>query len=122
MTSDHGLGAGEQAVTGAGSGHWLRGIVPPVCTPLGPDGDVDTTSLERHVSFLIDAGVHGLFVLGSSSEVAFLTDRQRDRVVEVAVKTAAGQVPVLAGAIDMTTNRVIEQACRSGMPAWTPSC
>jgi 4-hydroxy-tetrahydrodipicolinate synthase len=89
---------------------WLQGIVPPVCTPMTPGGDVDVASLERHVSFLLEAGVHGLFMLGSSSEVAFLTDRQRAVVVEVAVKTAGGQVPVLAGAIDMTTSRALEHA------------
>jgi len=54
-----------------------------------------------------------MFTLGSSSEVAYLTDSQRDLVVEVAVKTAGGQVPVLAGAIDMTTNRVVDQALRA---------
>ena len=94
-------------------GRWLAGIVPPVCTPMGADGDVDAASLERHVEFLLDAGVHGLFMLGSSSEVAFLTDRQRDRVLEVAVKTTGGQVPVLAGAIDTTTSRVVEQGLRA---------
>ena len=93
--------------------HWLGGIVPPVCTPLDGDGEVDTASLERHVEFLLQAGVSGLFMLGSSSEVAYLTDAQRDRVVEVAVVTASGQVPVLAGAIDMTTARVVDQALRA---------
>ena len=62
---------------------------------------------------MLEAGVHGLFMLGSSGEVAFLTDQQRDRVLEVAVKTNGGQVPVLAGAIDMTTSRVIDHALRA---------
>jgi len=92
------------------TGRWLDGIVPPVCTPLDADGEVDDASLERHIGFLLDAGVNGLFMLGSSGEVAYLTDAQRDRVLEIAVKTSAGQVPVLAGAIDMTTNRVIDRA------------
>jgi 4-hydroxy-tetrahydrodipicolinate synthase len=102
---------GDRARLGTGTtGRWLDGIVPPVCTPLNADGDVDTASLERHIGFLLEAGVNGLFMLGSSSEVAYLTDAQRDLVLEVAVKTAGGQVPVLAGAIDMTTNRVIDRA------------
>lgn len=106
MTSDQHMGE-----PGAGgTGRWLNGIVPPVCTPLDADGEVDNASLERHIGFLLEAGVHGLFMLGSSSEVAYLTDAQRDRVLEVAVKTTGGQVPVLAGAIDMTTNRVIDRA------------
>lgn len=92
---------------------WLKGIVPPVCTPFNDSGEVDTGSLERHVSFLLEAGVHGLFLLGSSSEVAFLTDAQRDTVVEVAVKANGGQVPVLAGAIDMSTSRALDHAMRA---------
>ena len=112
MTSD--LNAGGASRPGAGkTGRWLEGVVPPVCTPLDADGEVDVASLESHISFLLGAGVHGLFMLGSSSEVAYLTDPQRDRVVEVAVKTAGGEVPVLAGAIDMATNRVIDHALRA---------
>ncbi|HJP73102.1 MAG TPA: dihydrodipicolinate synthase family protein [Pseudonocardiaceae bacterium] len=88
----------------------LRGVVPPVCTPLTPDLDVDVASLTRLVDFLLDAGVHGLFVLGSTSEVAFLPDGHRQRVVETVAGHVAGQVPVLAGAIDMTTLRVLDHA------------
>ncbi len=88
----------------------LTGVVPPVCTPLTSDGDVDTDSLGRLVDFLVEGGVDGLFTLGSTSEVAFLTDRQRATVVETVVRRAAGRVPVLAGAIDMTTSRVVEHA------------
>ncbi len=96
-----------------GHAAWLSGIIPPVCTPLTAEFEVDVESLERHVGFLIEGGVTGLFVLGSSGEVMNLRDEQRDTVVEVAVKTAAGQVPVLAGAIDTTTIRTIEHAQRA---------
>lgn len=92
---------------------WLSGVIPPVCTPLTLEREVDRPSLERLVSFLIDGGVSGLFVLGSSGEAAFLRDDQRDAVLETAIATAAGQVPVLAGAIDMTTSRMIEHGRRA---------
>ncbi|GAA1803829.1 dihydrodipicolinate synthase family protein [Actinomadura chokoriensis] len=88
----------------------LTGVVPPVCTPLTPGLEVDVPSLERLVDHLVGAGVDGLFVLGSTSEVAFLPDAHRRTVLETVVKHVAGQVPVLGGAIDMTTLRVIEHA------------
>lgn len=88
----------------------LTGVVPPVCTPLTPEGEVDTVSLARLVDHLAGAGVDGLFVLGSTSEAAFLTDRQRVTVVDTAVGQLDGALPVLAGAIDMTTPRVAEHA------------
>lgn len=88
----------------------LRGVVPPVCTPLDASGKVDTASLTRLVEHLVGGGVHGLFALGSSSEVAFLTDRQREVALRVVVEAVAGRVPVLAGIIDMTTPRVLTHA------------
>ncbi|MFP5072149.1 dihydrodipicolinate synthase family protein [Pseudonocardia nantongensis] len=88
----------------------VTGVVPPVCTPLTPELDVDVASLERLVTFLLDAGVDGLFVLGSSGEAAYLTDRQRATVLEVATAVTAGQVPVLGGAIDMSAHRVLAHA------------
>ncbi|MEU6989450.1 dihydrodipicolinate synthase family protein [Streptomyces sp. NPDC046465] len=86
----------------------LTGVVPPVCTPLTPDREVDTPSLVRLVDHLVAGGVDGLFVLGSTSEAAYLTDRQRAVVVDTVVQHVAGQLPVLAGAIDMTTPRVLD--------------
>ncbi|TDE18819.1 dihydrodipicolinate synthase family protein [Actinomadura sp. 6K520] len=84
--------------------------MPPVCTPLTPGLEVDVPSLERLVDRLVRAGVDGLFVLGSTSEVAFLPDAHRRTVLETVVKHVAGEVPVLGGVIDMTTLRVIEHA------------
>ncbi|MGW1047633.1 dihydrodipicolinate synthase family protein [Streptomyces sp. NPDC002521] len=86
----------------------LTGVVPPVCTPLTPEREVDVPSLLRLVDHLMDGGAHGLFVLGSSSEAAFLTDRQRRQVVEAVTAHVGGRLPVLAGAIDMTTPRVLD--------------
>jgi 4-hydroxy-tetrahydrodipicolinate synthase len=86
----------------------LTGVVPPVCTPLTPDREVDVASLHRLLDHLMAAGVHGLFVLGSTSETAYLTDRQRALVVAETVRHTGGRLPVLAGAIDMTTPRVLD--------------
>ncbi|MEU4994794.1 dihydrodipicolinate synthase family protein [Streptomyces sp. NPDC021622] len=86
----------------------LTGVIPPVCTPLTPDREVDTSSLVRLVDHLVTGGVDGLFVLGSTSEVAFLTDRQRRKVIDTVVGHAGGQLPVLAGVIDTATPRVLD--------------
>lgn len=88
----------------------LHGVIPPVCTPLDARGEVDTGSLARLVNHLVDGGVHGLFALGSTSEVAYLTDAQRATALHTVVKAADGRVPVLAGAIDTTTPRVLDHA------------
>lgn len=89
------------------------GVIPPVVTPLTADGELDRPSLERVVGHLLDGGVSGLFALGSSGETAYLTPGQQDQVIEVITAAAAGQVPVLVGAIETTTNRAIERANRA---------
>ena len=102
----------------------FTGVIPPVVTPF-KHGEIDLDSLGRTVDFLISSGVHGLFVGGSSGEVAYLTDSQRDAVVATVVERAAGRVPVLAGAIDTTAHRVIEQARRAevlGVDAVVATC
>lgn len=87
----------------------LRGVIPPIVTPLNSEGGVDVASLERLVGHLLDAGCHGIFALGSSGETVFLTDAQRDLALETVVKSVGGQVPVIAGCIEPTTPRVLER-------------
>ena len=87
----------------------FRGIIPPVLTPFTPSGELDLPSLDRLVDHLVDAGVDGLFALGSSGQVAYLTDAQRGTVVRRIVARTAGRVPVVVGTADLTAPRVIEQ-------------
>ncbi|HWM39943.1 MAG TPA: dihydrodipicolinate synthase family protein [Streptomyces sp.] len=88
----------------------LTGVVPPLCTPLTPEGEVDAGALRALTERLLSAGTHALFVLGSTGEVAYLSDAQRRTVLDTVTEAAGGRVPVLAGAIDMTTARVLDHA------------
>ena len=65
------------------------------------------------IEHLIGGGVHGLFFLGSTSEVVFHDEATRDRILEHAVAVVAGRLPVLAGVVDPTTERVIGHARRA---------
>ena len=91
----------------------IKGVIPPVVIPLTKERTLDLTAFARSIDRMIDAGVNGLFFLGSSGEVAFLTDAQRQHVLSEAVSIVRGRVPVLAGIIDMETLRVIDQAKRA---------
>ena len=85
----------------------VKGIIPPVLTPMKSDRSIDFEALERLVEHLIAGGVDGLFALGSSGEVAFLSDEDRATVIREIVRIAAGRVPVYAGVIDMQVNRML---------------
>lgn len=88
----------------------LHGVVPPVVTPLTPDFHVDKPALRRVVRHLLDGGVHGLFVLGSTSECVFLNEFQRSEVLATIAQENNGQVPMVAGTMDPATDRVVEHA------------
>ena len=88
----------------------FSGVVPPVVTPLTADYSIDFPSFARTLENLLEGGVHGLFVLGSTSEVVFHDAAARKAIVEHAVKVNNGRVPIFVGAIDPTTDRVIEHA------------
>lgn len=91
----------------------LRGVIPPIATPLTPDRAVDEQSFRSLIDAQIDAGVHGLFVLGSTSEAPLLDIASQDTVIATAVDQVAGRVPVLAGCIDFSTARVIDRGTRA---------
>ena len=92
----------------------FQGVIPPVVTPRHADGSIDTDSLTNLTRHLLNGGVSGLFVLGSSGEVPYLTNAERELVVSTiaAENAAAGaaRVPLIVGANEQTTNRVIEEA------------
>ena len=91
----------------------FSGVVPPVVTPDTPDHKLDVVSFERSINRLIEAGVDGLFFLGSSGEVVFATDERRDQIVREAVRIVDHRVPVLVGIIDTETERVLEHGRRA---------
>ncbi len=91
----------------------FSGVVPPVVTPDTPDHQLDVVSFERSINRLIEAGVDGLFFLGSSGEVVFATDERRDQIVREVVRIVDHRVPVLVGIIDTETERVLEHGRRA---------
>ncbi|MFO7904089.1 MAG: dihydrodipicolinate synthase family protein [Pirellulaceae bacterium] len=62
----------------------LRGIVPPMVTPLRDNDTLNVDGLERLVEHTLSGGVHGLFLLGSSGEAPSLSYRPRRELLSVA--------------------------------------
>lgn len=88
------------------------GVIPPVITPRTADGVIDTAGLEAVVQHLLAGGVTGLFVLGSSGEVPYLSNAERELVVSTIAAANDGRVPLIVGANEQTTARVIEEGRR----------
>ena len=92
----------------------LKGVVVPIITPLTPDEQVDVPSLRRLTAWLLDRGVHGFWVNGSSGEFFALDAEQRAIACRTVVETVAGRVPVIATVSDCGTALTIRhgQAAR----------
>ena len=87
----------------------LRGVIPPATTPFTRDGEVDLRAMKEQVNWLIDQGVHGLAVGGSTGEGHTLDVDELRAIVEVALDTTAGRVPVVAGIIVDSTRDAVRR-------------
>ncbi len=87
----------------------LRGVIPPATTPFTRDGEVDLDAMKEQVKWLIDQGVHGLAVGGSTGEGHTLDVDELRAIVEVALDTAAGRVPVVGGIIVDSTRDAVRR-------------
>jgi 2-dehydro-3-deoxy-D-pentonate aldolase len=85
----------------------LRGIIPPVVTPFAADQELDLAKLKSHIDWQLAAGVHGIFVLGTTGEFYALDEREKQTVVATAVDHINGRAPVFAGTGAETTREVI---------------
>src|ERR1041384_5035150 len=85
----------------------VRGIIPPVATPMKANEDLDLPRLKWFIDRLINAGVHGIFVLGTNSEFYALDEREKQEVIATAVEHVRGRLPVYAGTGAETTREVI---------------
>jgi 4-hydroxy-tetrahydrodipicolinate synthase len=85
-----------------------HGVFPALPTQLRPDFSVDLDATMRHVSQMLDAGVHGLVMLGSIGENTALSAKEKRDVLRESVRTVDGRIPLLTGVAELTT----AEACR----------
>ena len=75
----------------------LRGIIPPIATPLNSDRGLDLEGLARLVNHLRTGGVHGLFILGTTGEGPSLSQELQREMIIATCKLVKGAIPVLVG-------------------------
>jgi len=88
----------------------IRGIIPPVITPLSDRFDLDREAMERTIEHMVSAGVNGIFLLGSTGEWASLPEALRKEVVRHGTKAAGGRLPVLVNITDTSLHEVKKRA------------
>lgn len=90
----------------------IIGVIPPIITPVDEQERVDEKALRLLIDHCIENGIHGIFVAGSNGECLALTQQERDRTIKIALDQVGGRVPLIAGVMDASTPRVIENIKR----------
>ena len=97
----------------------FKGSIPALVTPFR-DGKIKEKALVDLVNWHVAEGSHGLVAVGTTGETPTLTHEEHEHCVEVVVKTAAGRIPVIAGAGSNNTDesvRLMEFARQVGADA-----
>ena len=88
----------------------LKGIVPPMISPLTESGELDLVGLEKLVEHLVLGGVHGIFILGTNGEGPSLSYALRKELISNTCKYVNHRVPVLVGITDTSFEGSIDIA------------
>lgn len=97
--------------------HRIEGVIPPMITPLNEDFSLDKFHLKKLVNHLIDGGVHGIFLLGTTGEFAGLSSVVKIELIEETCRLVQGRVPILVGITDCSYEesiRISQVAKNSG--------
>ena len=85
-----------------------QGIIPPIISPIDEKENIDDEGYSALLEYCIENGLHGIFVAGTNGETMALTQKQREHIIDLTLKQVKGRVPVIAGVMDTSTRRVIE--------------
>ncbi|HSR35182.1 MAG TPA: dihydrodipicolinate synthase family protein [Anaerolineae bacterium] len=88
----------------------LKGVIVAMLTPFDQEGELYEEGVRGVASWLIEKGVHGLFVCGTAGEGMLMSTEQRQRVAEIAVDEVKGRIPVIVHAGALSTAEAIALA------------
>mgnify|MGYP000719361229 FL=1 len=98
----------------------FHGIIPPMVTPLKDRDTLDNQGIEKLINHILNGGVHGLFVLGTTGEAPSLSHQLRKEVIKRTLDQVGTKVPVLVGITDTSfieTINIAEFAAEAGASA-----
>ncbi len=98
----------------------LNGIVIPLPTPFTDSGEIDQDAIRELIRFYLNAGVHGLFVLGTFGQGPALSPDERKQVATLVLETVGGRIPttIHVGCADTpTTLALAKDAVEKGATA-----
>ena len=87
----------------------LRGCGTALVTPFRQDGSIDEPALRQLVRWQVESGIDFLLPCGTTGETPTLSHDEWLQVIDVTIETAAGRVPIMAGATSNNTRDAVEK-------------
>lgn len=91
----------------------IKGIIPPIVTPMSADESVNIPELRNQIERQIAGGVHGIFPFGTNGEGYILSMKEKEEVLEATIDQVKGRVPVYAGTGCISTRDTIYMSKRA---------
>lgn len=91
----------------------IKGIIPPVVTPMNADESVNIPELRNQVERQIAGGVHGIFPFGTNGEGYILSLKEKEEILEATIDQVKGRIPVYAGTGCISTKDTIYMSKRA---------
>lgn len=88
----------------------IKGIIPPIITPIDANERIDEAKLRKQVNFVIGGGVHGILAFGSNGEFYMVDDDEQERGLNIIINEVKGRVPVYMGIGAIKTSKCVRIA------------
>lgn len=86
----------------------FEGAFTALITPLDEEDELDEEGFRQNIRMQVEGGIDGLVPVGTTGECATLSHEEHERVIEIAVDVADGEVPVVAGTGSNSTREAIK--------------
>ena len=87
-----------------------KGMYVPIITPFREDQSIDFEAFKKVIDYVIEGGVDGLLITGSTGEYHTMTLEEQKEVIKVGCEYVAGRKPIIAGVGKSTAKATIELA------------
>jgi len=88
----------------------IKGVIPPIITPIDDNERIDEVKLRKQVNYVIGGGVHGILAFGSNGEFYMVDDDEMERGLKIIIDETQGRIPVYMGIGAIKTRKCIQYA------------
>ncbi|MDR1058920.1 MAG: dihydrodipicolinate synthase family protein [Treponema sp.] len=89
---------------------FIKGIIPPIVTPITADEKPDEQTLRNHIDYMIAAGISGILAFGSNGEFYMLEEDEMQSILRIMIDQVQDRVPVYMGVGAVRTSKCVRLA------------